>query len=205
MLTAMFEREKKNIVNSMHEANAKLVLLALLAVTCVPASGTISSCGTMSGGASVAAKPWGLEARKPLQLRGGAEWGGQSCDDATPCIGTLQNFSALEDFYAAGDSNAVFREKLSSLKLLYPVGYRPVKGDGNCFIRGYVFGLLESLLSKQATEASGFRGEYAHCNSHSRLRCCTRLCVEYMLTRHSQHVHFVGRHRRAHGVLLHNS
>ena len=164
------------------EAKVKLVLLALLSVTCVPASGTISSLSTTSGRVwfnrdLVLEKPWGVEARKTLQLRGGAEWGGQSCDDATPCIGTLQNFSALEDFYSTGESNAVFREKLSSLKLLYPVGYRPVKGDGNCFIRGYVFGLLESLLSKQATEASGFRGEYAHCNSHSRLRCCTRPCV----------------------------
>lgn len=33
-----------------------------------------------------------------------------------------------------------------------------VKGDGNCFLRGYVFGIFEGLLGKASTEASGFKG-----------------------------------------------
>jgi hypothetical protein len=100
-------------------------------------------------------------AAEPLRLRGGAEWG-QSCDDPTPCVGELQDFGALEQFYSTGDSNQVFRRKLLDLKSQYQVGYRPVKGDGNCFIRGYVFGLLESLLSKPPNEAAGFRGVYGY-------------------------------------------
>ena len=116
------------------EAKVKLVLLALLAATCVPASGTISSLRTMSGRVwcneeLVLEKPWGLEARKTLQLRGGAEWGGQSCDDATPCIGTLQNFSALEDFYAAGDSNAAPSGKMRQ------VSYGLVAGEAGWLLR----------------------------------------------------------------------
>jgi len=95
-----------------------------------------------------------------LCLRGGADtFGEHSIPDNTPCIGELQNFRALEEFYSVGDSNEIFRQKLLDLKCRYQVGYRPVKGDGNCFIRGYVFGLLESLLSKPSSEASGFRGK----------------------------------------------
>ena len=77
-----------------------------------------------------------LRAHIPLRLRGGAEWGGQSCDDATPCIGHLQDFQVLDQFYGSGESNEVFRRKLGDLKNRYRLGFRPVKGDGNCFIRG---------------------------------------------------------------------
>jgi len=94
--------------------------------------------------------------RRVLRLRGGA-----TCDfDETPCIGQLQDFGALERFYSTGDANEVFRRKLTDLKGQYRAGYRPVKGDGNCFIRGYVFGLLEGLLAQPPAEASGFRGAH---------------------------------------------
>jgi hypothetical protein len=97
-----------------------------------------------------------------LHLRGGASAvTADPCDfESTPCIGALQDFGALEQFYSSGDANEVFRRKLADLKGQYLVGYRPVKGDGNCFIRGYVFGLLEALIAKPPTEAAGFRGTY---------------------------------------------
>ena len=98
-----------------------------------------------------------LPALRIGRLRGGAEM--SSSDYAMqPCIGALQDFAPLEEFYGTGASNEVFRRKLRDLKGQYHVGYRPVKGDGNCFFRGYVFGLLEGLLSKPASEAAGFRG-----------------------------------------------
>ena len=107
-----------------------------------------------------------LARSRVLHLRGGSatvESAQDNCEgasdwEAAPCIGALQDFGPLERFYESGESNAVFRRKLLDVKGQYPTGYRAVKGDGNCFIRGYVFGLLEDLLSKPAAEASGFRG-----------------------------------------------
>ena len=107
-----------------------------------------------------------LARSRVLRLRGGSatvesaqdDCAGASNWDAAPCIGALQDYGPLERFYESGESNAVFRRKLLDVKGQYPTGYRAVKGDGNCFIRGYVFGLLEDLLSKPAAEASGFRG-----------------------------------------------
>ena len=92
----------------------------------------------------------------------------------TPCIGNLQGFEVLEKFYSTGEGNEVnmpllsllashltlqvFRRKLSSLRSVYGKGFRAVKGDGNCFIRGYMFAVLQSLLSLPRQEASGFKG-----------------------------------------------
>lgn len=111
--------------------------------------------------------------RRALRLRGGA-----TCNDfdETPCIGQLQDFGALERFYSTGDANEVFRRKLTDLKGEYRAGYRPVKGDGNCFIRGYVFGLLEDLLSKPPEEASGFRGAHLPAWMHSWAPCPGPAC-----------------------------
>jgi len=131
-------------------------LLALACCALLPASDSAAR-ATLAPLSGAQAPPRALGMRR---LRGGAEAGAPSCDDATPCIGALQDFAPLEEFYGTGDSNAVFRRKLQDLKGQYHLGYRPVKGDGNCFIRGYVFGLLEDLLSKPASEAAGFRGAW---------------------------------------------
>lgn len=133
---------------------AEKVLGAILAAMLVTCGGnSLGSVGLKSPSSC-------LPLHGPLRLRGGSSAELASpCDfDSTPCIGAISDFSALERFYSSGDSNEVFRRKLIDLKAQYPVGYRPVKGDGNCFIRGYVFGLLEGLLDKPSTEAAGFRG-----------------------------------------------
>jgi hypothetical protein len=139
---------------------AKFLCIVLLALGCfaglLPASGSAGYPPTATR-ASASQSVRVLPAQRIGRLRGGAEM--SSSDYAMqPCIGALQDFAPLEEFYGTGDSNEVFRRKLRDLKGQYHVGYRPVKGDGNCFFRGYVFGLLEGLLSKPASEAAGFRG-----------------------------------------------
>ncbi len=139
---------------------AKFLGILLLALGCfaglLPASGS-AGYPRRAARASASLSVRMLPALRIDRLRGGAEM--SSSDYAMqPCIGALQDFAPLEEFYGTGDSNEVFRRKLRDLKGKYHVGYRPVKGDGNCFFRGYVFGLLEGLLSKPASEAAGFRG-----------------------------------------------
>ncbi|EKX32976.1 hypothetical protein GUITHDRAFT_120854 [Guillardia theta CCMP2712] len=93
-----------------------------------------------------------------MYLRGGSVAGEENKLSHTPCIGNLQGFEVLEKFYSTGEGNEVFRRKLSSLRSVYGKGFRAVKGDGNCFIRGYMFAVLQSLLSLPRQEASGFKG-----------------------------------------------
>jgi ubiquitin thioesterase protein OTUB1 len=55
----------------------------------------------------------------------------------------------------------VFRRKLAEIKEAYG-RYRRVKGDGNCFIRGYIFAAFEHLINaKNATETHGIAGRIA--------------------------------------------
>ncbi len=57
-----------------------------------------------------------------------------------------EDFKALEKEYNASDKEgANFLKKLSVIKEKYS-GFRRVRGDGSCFYRAYVFGLLEQLL-----------------------------------------------------------
>ena len=72
-------------------------------------------------------------------------------------VGPVTDFSRLEGFYASGgDANDIFLTKIKDLRRQYS-GFRPIKGDGNCFIRGYIFGVMETCIANR-TEASGFQG-----------------------------------------------
>ena len=71
-------------------------------------------------------------------------------------IGPISNFSKLERFYSSGKANEIFLSKIKELQSKY-CGFRSVLGDGNCFIRGYIFRVMESCITNR-TEASGFQG-----------------------------------------------
>jgi hypothetical protein len=71
-------------------------------------------------------------------------------------IGPFTNFTCLEDFYSTGPTNQIFLTKIAELKRIY-AGIRTVKGDGNCFIRGYIFQVMESCIANR-TEAGGLQG-----------------------------------------------
>ncbi len=71
-------------------------------------------------------------------------------------VGPMSDFSKLEAAYKSGETNERFISKIAELKAIY-CGIRSVKGDGNCFIRGYVFGIMEACIANR-TEASGLSG-----------------------------------------------
>jgi hypothetical protein len=99
--------------------------------------------------------------KRPLQtalyLRGGSA---DNQDDPdlpdSLIIGPVTNFSWLENFYSTGPTNKIFLTKIEELKKKYG-GIRTVKGDGNCFIRGYIFQVMESCIANR-TEAGGLQG-----------------------------------------------
>lgn len=62
--------------------------------------------------------------------------------NARPFVGHLAPMQALVDEYR--DASAVFQAKVAHLSTKYR-GVRYVRGDGNCFVRGAVFGLLRHL------------------------------------------------------------
>jgi len=77
-----------------------------------------------------------------VRLRGGGEFP----DQKEPLIGAVEGFESLDARYEEGEANEAFRRKIKEIKAKYQGGYRKVKGDGNCFIRGYLFGVFESLV-----------------------------------------------------------
>jgi len=60
-------------------------------------------------------------------------------------VGELSDFTTLQAFYAAGDDNDVVLGKIEQIKASHRA-MRPVKGDGNCFYRAYMFAIFESVL-----------------------------------------------------------
>lgn len=59
--------------------------------------------------------------------------------------------------------NAALVQKLRMLQELYS-GFRKIRGDGNCYYRAFIFGLLESIV------VSGDRSAYSHL--YRKLRAC---------------------------------
>ncbi|XP_076463742.1 ubiquitin thioesterase OTUB1-like [Babylonia areolata] len=64
--------------------------------------------------------------------------------DTQDLIGPCQTIDELVEEYAKEDQ--VYRQKLEDLKKRYS-HIRKVRGDGNCFFRGFGFAYLESLLN----------------------------------------------------------
>ncbi|CAM9144019.1 unnamed protein product, partial [Heterosigma akashiwo] len=62
-----------------------------------------------------------------------------------PLIGSKIAVSSLRPEYERNPSPA-FVEGIDYLDKAYPGGLRRVRGDGNCFYRGLLFGLLEQLV-----------------------------------------------------------
>jgi|EP00670_Eutreptiella_braarudii_P000960 ubiquitin thioesterase protein OTUB1 len=65
-----------------------------------------------------------------------------------PLVGDMQGFDELEQEFQGGAE--VVLQKIQQLKAKY-TGLRRVRRDGNCFIRAFVFGLLETLIGKSDT------------------------------------------------------
>mmetsp|Transcript_11099 Transcript_11099/g.27221 ORF Transcript_11099/g.27221 Transcript_11099/m.27221 type:complete len:327 (-) Transcript_11099:12-992(-) len=77
---------------------------------------------------------------------------------AQKLIGDLEPLSSLAELYSQQHSNAAFLRKATALQSRY-AGWRRVKGDGNCFIRGYIYAVLENLVRKgSADEVQGLIG-----------------------------------------------
>ena len=82
---------------------------------------------------------WDLHTRQLDMLREEAE--------SQPLIGEFEpNFESLEKQYEGASDG--FRQGIQILKNRKYTGFRRIRGDGNCFFRGFMFRLIEILVEK---------------------------------------------------------
>eukprot|EP00823_Brevimastigomonas_motovehiculus_P001094 TRINITY_DN1162_c0_g1_i1.p1 TRINITY_DN1162_c0_g1~~TRINITY_DN1162_c0_g1_i1.p1 ORF type:complete len:341 (-),score=97.33 TRINITY_DN1162_c0_g1_i1:309-1331(-) len=65
-----------------------------------------------------------------------------------PLVSEMEaGFASLDKEYS---KNAIYLKQISELKARYS-GMRRIRGDGNCFYRAFMYGLLEHIISKKDT------------------------------------------------------
>lgn len=90
-----------------------------------------------------------------------------------PLVSDPMSVLCLKAEYA-GNANENFMFGIDSLNRRYD-GMRRVRGDGNCFFRGFIFALCEQLLNTNSTNSSGSGGAGTIASNASSARLRARI------------------------------